>query len=214
MPNLKVLNQNGEAVGEVTLAAEIFAVEPSKQSMFDAVQVHLANRRQDTAKTKKRDEVSGGGKKPWRQKGTGRARQGSIRAPQWRGGGIVFGPTGVQNHELKMNRKARVLALKSILTVKAQESAITVVEKFDFEKPSTHQMVKALAALQTKGKVLVVATESTFSDNAILSAFNLPTLGFIGCDQINVYDIMNCDTLVLTKEALEVITEVLADGKN
>ena len=214
MPNLQVLNQNGEAVGEVTLAENIFAIEPNKQSIFDAIQVHLANRRQDTSKTKTRDEVSGSGKKPWRQKGTGRARQGSIRSPQWRGGGIVFGPTGQQNHDLKMNRKVRVLALKSILSVKAKEEAIVVVDKFDFAKPSTHEMSKVLINLKVKGKALIVATEATLSDNAILSAFNLPTLGFIGCDQVNTYDVMNCDTLILTQEALEAITEVLSDGKN
>jgi large subunit ribosomal protein L4 len=214
MPNIKVLNQNGEAVGEVTLTAEIFAIEPSKQSVFDAILVHRANRRQDTSKTKTRDEVSGSGKKPWRQKGTGRARQGSIRSPQWRGGGIVFGPTGQQNHDLKMNKKVRLLALKSILSIKAKEEAIIVVDKLDFAKPSTHEMVKVLKGINAKGKTLIVATESTFSDNAILSAFNIPTLGFIGCDQVNTYDIMNSDTLVITKEALEVITEVLADGKN
>lgn len=214
MANLKVFNQNGEAVGETTLATDIFAIEPNKQSIFDAVRVYLANRRQDTAKTKTRSEVRGGGRKPWRQKGTGRARQGSIRSPQWRGGGIAFGPNGQQNHTLKMNKKERTLALKSILTVRAQEEAIMVVDKFDFVKPSTHQMCKSLESLKVKGKTLIVATENTLSDNAILSAFNIPTLGFIGYDQVNVYDLMNCDTLILTQEALEAITEVLTNGKN
>lgn len=214
MLNLKVFNQNGEAVSEVTLASDVFAIAPNKQSIFDAIRVYLANRRQDTAKVKTRNEVRGGGRKPWRQKGTGRARQGSIRSPQWRGGGIVFGPTGEQNHSLKMNKKERVLALKSILSLRANEEAIVVVDQFNFPKPSTHAMSVALKSLQTKGKVLIVATENSFGDNAILSAFNIPTLGFIGCDQINVYDLMNCDTLILTKEALEAITEVLTDGKN
>jgi large subunit ribosomal protein L4 len=113
-----------------------------------------------------------------------------------------------------MNRKVRVLALKSILSVKAKEEAIVVVDKFDFAKPSTHEMSKVLTNLKVKGKALIVATEATLSDNAILSAFNLPTLGFIGCDQVNTYDVMNCDTLILTQEALEAITEVLSDGKN
>lgn len=214
MANLKVFNQNGETVGEITLAADIFAIEPNKQSVFDAVRVYLANRRQGTSKVKTRNEVRGGGRKPWRQKGTGRARQGSIRSPQWRGGGIAFGPTGEQNYSLKMNKKIRVLALKSILSIRANEEAILVVDKFDFEKPSTHQMSKSLESLKVKGKALIVATESTFSDNAILSAFNIPTLGFIGYDQMNVYDLMNCDTLIVTQEALEAITEVLANGKN
>ena len=115
---LPLLNQNGENIGEVKVQTSVFAIEPNTQAIFDAVLVARTNSRQDTSKTKKRDEVSGGGKKPWRQKGTGRARQGSTRAPQWRHGGIVFGPTGEQNHEIKMNKKVRQLALRSALSQK------------------------------------------------------------------------------------------------
>lgn len=214
MLNLKVFNQNGESIEEITLDESIFGIEPHTQSIFDAVRLHLANRRQATSKTKKRNEVRGGGKKPWRQKGTGRARHGSIRSPQWRGGGVVFGPSGERNYTLKQNRKERDLALKSALSLRVKEEAFVVVDKFDFEKPSTKQMAISLEKLPTKGKTLIVATFDTLSENAMLSAYNLPTVGFIGYDQINTYDLMNCDTLIFTKEAVEVITEVLADGQN
>ena len=126
MPSINKYNMQGEVVGTVELDATVFAIEPNNQAMFDAVMVYQANSRQATAKTKKRDEVSGGGKKPWRQKGTGRARQGSTRSPQWRHGGIVFGPTGEQNYKIKMNKKVRDLALKSALTVKLADKEITV----------------------------------------------------------------------------------------
>lgn len=214
MAKLQVINQTGEKVKDIKLSDDVFGIEPHNQAVFDAVQVALSNSRQDTAKTKKRDEVSGGGKKPWRQKGTGRARQGSTRSPQWRHGGIVFGPTGEQNHTIKMNRKVRVLALKSVLSEKVLEKKLIVVDKVDFEAPKTKTMVETLKNIGATGKTLFVVDEVNFSDNAILSAFNIPTVGLLYADQINVYDIMNCNYLVCTLDAVKMIEEVLLNGKN
>ena len=211
---LPLLNQAGETVGEAKVQTSVFAIEPNEQAVFDAVLVARTNSRQDTSKTKKRDEVSGGGKKPWRQKGTGRARQGSTRAPQWRHGGIVFGPTGEQNHEIKMNKKVRQLALKSILSQKLADKELIVVDKFEFDAPKTKLMVESLKSLNVEGKVLLVVGEESFNENAIYSVCNLPSVGVLYYDQINVYDVINSDVVVLTKEAVANIEEVLTNGKN
>ena len=212
MPRVNVFNQLGEQVGTMNLKPEVFGIEPNEQAMFDAVLVNQANKRQDTAKTKKRDEVSGGGKKPWRQKGTGRARQGSTRAPQWRHGGIVFGPTGEQNHTIKMNRKVRDLALKSALSTKVKDKELVVVDKFEFEAPKTKEMVKSLKALKAEGKTLIVMSEESMNDEALLSALNIPHVGILYFFEVNVYDIMNSDKLVMTKEAVKILEEVLSNG--
>lgn len=213
MPRVAMYNQMGEKVGQVVLSPRVYGIEPNEQAMFDAVLVAQANKRQDTSKTKKRDEVSGGGKKPWRQKGTGRARQGSTRSPQWRHGGIVFGPTGDQNHTIKMNKKVRALALKSILSKKLADKELIVVDQFNFEEPKTKNMVASLQALNSTGKTLIVMSEETMNDNAILSALNIPNVGILYFFEINVYDIMNCEKLVITKQATKFIEEVLEDGK-
>ncbi|MDD4123332.1 MAG: 50S ribosomal protein L4 [Bacilli bacterium] len=214
MTKLKVLNQLGENVGEIELNDAVFGIEPNTQAMFDAVNVARSNSRQATAKTKKRDEVSGGGKKPFRQKGTGRARAGSTRAPQWRHGGVVFGPDGNQNYKIKINRKVRDLALRSALSSKVKDSEMIVVDKFEFAAPKTKEMVKSLEKVNAKGKTLIIVGEESFNDNAMLSAFNIPTVGLLYVDQVNVYDLLNCDTVIFTKEAVEIIEEVLLDGKN
>ncbi|MDD3383522.1 MAG: 50S ribosomal protein L4 [Bacilli bacterium] len=214
MTKLKLLNQLGENVGEIELNDSIFGIEPNMQAMFDAVNVARANSRQATAKTKKRDEVSGGGRKPFRQKGTGRARAGSTRAPQWRHGGVVFGPDGNQNYKIKINRKVRDLALRSALSSKVKDSEMIVVDKFEFAAPKTKDMIKSLEKINAKGKTLIVVGEESFNDNAMLSSFNIPTVGLLYVDQVNVYDLLNCDTLIFTKEAVEIIEEVLLDGKN
>ena len=214
MTKLKVLNQLGENVGEIELNDAIFGIEPNTQAMFDAVNVARSNSRQATAKTKKRDEVSGGGKKPFRQKGTGRARAGSTRAPQWRHGGVVFGPDGNQNYKIKINRKVRDLALRSALSSKVKDLEMIVVDKFEFAAPKTKEMVKSLEKVNAKGKTLIIVGEESFNDNAMLSAFNIPTVGLLYVDQVNVYDLLNCDTVIFTKEAVEIIEEVLLDGKN
>ena len=212
MANVNVLNQNGEVVSNVELNDAVWAIEPNEQAMFDAVMVYRANTRQATAKTKTRSEVRGGGKKPWRQKGTGRARQGSIRAPQWRGGGIVFGPTGEQNYKIKMNKKVRVLALKSALSFKNGESALKVVDQFAFEDYKTKEMISCMEKLNATGKTLVVVTEDTADEKAWVSSFNIPNVLFVYSWEFNVYDILNCDTLIVTEKAIKDIEEVLING--
>jgi large subunit ribosomal protein L4 len=210
MARLSVLNQNGEEVSKVNLKKEIFEVEVNDQAIFDAVQVYLSNRRQATAKTKTRDEVSGGGKKPWRQKGTGRARQGSTRSPQWRGGGTVFGPDGNQNYTIKMNRKERRLALKSALTSVVKEGNLVVVDSIKLEKKSTKEMVKVIENLKLSGKVLFVIDEEGINEDAYCSVLNLQNVDVLYYDEINTYEILNHNKVVFTKEALKVVEEVLA----
>ena len=206
--NYNVVNKLGEVVKEIELNEAVFSVEYNEQCVFDAIMVARSNSRQATAKTKKRNEVSGGGKKPFRQKGTGRARQGSSREPQMVGGGVVFGPTGIQNFKIKQNRKAARLALKSVLTEKASEQNLVVVDEFNFEAPKTKEFVQILDAVKAGGKVLFVATEE--DDATILSARNLQFVKIVYPQGINVYDIVNVDTLLVSEAALKTIEEVFA----
>lgn len=206
--NYNVVNKQGEVVKQVELNDAIFAVEYNEQCVFDAIMVARSNSRQATAKTKKRDEVRGGGKKPFRQKGTGRARQGSSREPQMVGGGVVFGPTGIQNLKIKQNKKAARLALKSVLTEKVNEQNLVVVDEFNFETPKTQEFVKILDAVKAGGKILFVATEE--DDATILSARNLQYVKIVYPQGINVYDIVNVDTLLVSEAALKTIEEVFA----
>ena len=206
--NYNVVNKQGEVVKQVELNDAIFAVEYNEQCVFDAIMVARSNSRQATAKTKKRDEVRGGGKKPFRQKGTGRARQGSSREPQMVGGGVVFGPTGIQNFKIKQNKKAARLALKSVLTEKVNEENLVVVDEFNFETPKTQEFVKILDAVKAGGKVLFVATEE--DDATILSARNLQYVKLVYPQGIYVYDIVNVDTLLVSEAALKTIEEVFA----
>ena len=206
--NYNVVNKQGEVVKQVELNDAIFAVEYNEQCVFDAIMVARSNSRQATAKTKKRDEVRGGGKKPFRQKGTGRARQGSSREPQMVGGGVVFGPTGIQNFKIKQNKKAARLALKSVLTEKVNEQNLVVVDEFNFAAPKTQDFVKILDAVKAGGKVLFVATEE--DDATILSARNLQFVKIVYPQGINVYDIVNVDTLLVSEAALKTIEEVFA----
>ena len=206
--NYNVVNKQGEVVKQVELNDAIFAVEYNEQCVFDAIMVARSNSRQATAKTKKRDEVRGGGKKPFRQKGTGRARQGSSREPQMVGGGVVFGPTGIQNFKIKQNKKAARLALKSVLTEKVNEQNLVVVDEFNFETPKTKEFVQILDAVKAGGKILFVATEE--DDATILSARNLQYVKIVYPQGINVYDIVNVDTLLVSEAALKTIEEVFA----
>lgn len=206
--NYNVVNKIGEVVKEIELNDAIFAVEYNAQCVFDAIMVARSNSRQATAKTKKRDEVRGGGKKPFRQKGTGRARQGSSREPQMVGGGVVFGPTGIQNFKIKQNKKAARLALKSVLTEKVNEKGLIVVDEFNFETAKTKEFVKVLDAVKAGEKVLFVATEE--DEATILSARNLPFVKIVYPQGINVYDIVNVDTLLVSEAALKTIEEVFA----
>jgi large subunit ribosomal protein L4 len=214
MVKLNVLNQKGETVDQISLSEKVFGITPHPQALFDGVLVYRANARQGTSKTKKRDEVRGGGKKPWKQKGTGRARQGSIRSPQWRGGGVVFGPDGNQNYTLKINRKVRDLALRSALSCKALDKEIIIVDKIAFDKPKTKSMLDVLSKIKANGKTLIIASEKSFDDNAIKASINIPNLMLVAHDQLNAYDLMNCKTLVITKDAVAKIEEVLVNGQN
>lgn len=199
--SLKVLNHAGEETGKVMVSAEVFGVEVNEQVMFDAVQVYQANMRQATAKTLTRAEVSGGGKKPWRQKGTGRARAGSTRSPLWRHGGTVFGPRGNQNFKLSMNKKAHALALKSALTLKAQSKDIIVLENVDVNEVRTKTVVSLLANVKAKTKSLVVVDKD--SDAFVLSARNIPGVITVEANNLSVYDILNADSLVFTSASIK-----------
>ena len=206
--NYNVVNKLGEVVKEIELNEAVFGVEYNEQCVFDAIMVARSNSRQATAKTKKRDEVRGGGKKPFRQKGTGRARQGSSREPQMVGGGVVFGPTGIQNFKIKQNRKAARLALKSVLTEKVNEQGLIVVDEFNFQEAKTKEFVKVLDNVKAGEKILFVATEE--DEATILSARNLQYVKIVYPQGINVYDIVNVDTLLVSEAALKTIEEVFA----
>lgn len=202
---VKVYSQDGQEVSSVNLAKSVFAVEPNEQVMFDAVMVYQANSRQATAKTKKRFEVSGGGKKPYRQKGTGRARAGSTRSPIWVGGGTVFGPTGEQNFKIKQNKKAHALALKSALSLKVQKGLFVLDDLKVTGK--TKEVVAVLKAFKAENeKVLLVS-----SDDLVLQGANIVsnvTLRQVG--NISVYDLLNNNVLLITKEDVKQIEEDLA----
>ncbi len=208
---LPVLDLTGKEVEKVTLNGEVFAIEPNTQVMFDAVQVYQANLRQATAKTKKRGEVSGGGKKPWRQKGTGRARAGSSRSPLWRHGGIVFGPTGNQNFKLSQNKKAHKLAVRSALSVKVKNNELIIVKDFNLPSHKTKEMVQVMAALNVQPKSLLVESEDNL--NLAMSARNIPGVIFTNYDNVSVYDLLNADSVVMTLAAVQKIEkEMLKDA--
>ena len=204
--SLKVVNMAGEEVGKISLAATVFAVEPHKQAMFNAVQVEQANARQATAKTKVRHEVSGGGRKPWRQKGTGRARAGSSRSPIWVGGGTVFGPVGNQNFALSQNKKEHQLVLRSALSLKANKDLV-VVDEIKFDNKKTKDFVKMLAAVKADSKVLVVVSE--IDENLFASVRNVNYAKVVLPDNVSVYDLLNADKLVMSKDAAKEVEEAL-----
>ncbi len=200
--SVSVLNLNGEETEKkVNLNGDVFGVEPNTQVMFDAVQVYQANMRQATAKTKTRAEVRGGGKKPWRQKGTGRARAGSSRSPIWVGGGTVFGPIGNQNYKLSMNKKAHTLALKSALSVKASEKNIIVVNELNTTK--TKDFAKALEMLKVEGKALVVLNEENAEFEK--SARNVPGVKVVLTNNVCVYDLLNSNKVLFTTESVKAL---------
>lgn len=200
--SMVVLNQNGEELEKkVNLNGNVFGIEPNTQVMFDAVQVYQANKRQATAKTKTRAEVRGGGKKPWRQKGTGRARAGSSRSPIWVGGGTVFGPIGNQNFKLKMNKKSHALALKSALSIKANEKNIVLVENLTSTK--TKEVVKTLEALKVDSKALVVLAEE--NEEFTRAARNVSFVKVVLANNVSVYDLINATKLVMTVDAAKAV---------
>ena len=204
--NVKVLNMKGEEVSKVGLSASVFGIEPHNQAMFDAVQVEQSNTRQATAKTKVRHEVSGGGKKPFRQKGTGRARAGTTRSPVWVGGGTVFGPVGNQNYKISQNKKEHALAVKSALSLKAKEGLI-VVDEIKFTEKKTKLFVAMLDALQANKKTLVVVNE--LDENLVGSCRNVAYARVVTKDNLSVLDLLNADALVISLEAVKAVEEAL-----
>ncbi len=203
-----VTNQKGEKLHDIKLNEAVFGVEPNQQAMFDAVVMQQASLRQGTHDTKDRSEVSGGGKKPYRQKGTGRARQGSIRAPQYRGGGIVFGPTP-RSYSYKINRKVARLALKSYLSTFAAEGTLKVVDKFELEEIKTKQFAQIMKDLGLTRKVLFVFDEDEEWENAWLSMRNLPEANFEFAESVSCLELANTYTLVCTEAAVNKIQEGL-----
>ena len=206
MTKVNVLSQTGSSVGEIELNDAIFGIEPNEAVLFDAVIAQRASLRQGTHKTKGRSEVSGGGRKPWRQKGTGRARQGSIRSPQWRGGGIVFGPTP-RSYAYKLPKKVRRLALKSALSNKVAETNFVVVDALTLDAPKTKDFVKVLADLSVATKSLIVTAD--VNENVALSARNIPGVTVLTAEGINVLDLVSANKVVITKDAVAKIEEVL-----
>ncbi len=198
--SVKVFNRAGEEVSKLSLSAEVFGIEPNNQVMFDAVQVEQSNARQATAKTKVRHEVSGGGKKPFRQKGTGRARAGTTRSPIWVGGGTVFGPDGNQSYKISQNKKAHNLALRSALSLKAKQGLV-VVDELKFTEKKTKEFLKVLDALKVGNKVLVVVDE--FDENTFYSASNVNWVKLVTVDNVSVVDLLNVDSVLFTKSSVE-----------
>ena len=206
MSKVTMLNMAGHEAGQIELKDEIFGIEPNQNAVHAVVKNILANRRQGTQSAKTRAEVRGGGRKPFRQKGTGRARQGSIRAPQWTGGGVVFAPKP-RDYSFKLNKKVKRLALKSALSVKAAENKIIVLENLDLAEVKTKEMAKVLKNINA-GKALIVMEGS--NKNAILSARNIPEVKTASVNTINTDDLLKYNTLVVTKEAVAKIEEVYA----
>ncbi|CAM4253016.1 50S ribosomal protein L4 [Paenibacillus alkaliterrae] len=207
MPKVTVFNVSGAQVGEVELAESVFGIQPNVHVLHSAVVLQQAAERQGTHKTKGRSEVRGGGRKPWKQKGTGRARQGSIRSPQWVGGGVVFGPTP-RTYGFKLPKKVRRLAIKSALSSKVIASEIIVLDQLTFAAPKTKEFATILNNLKVDRKALVVT--ANYEDNVALSARNIPGVKFVAADGINVLDVLKHDKLIITKEAVEKVQEVLA----
>lgn len=206
MKKLSVLNLKGEKVSDITLKEEVFGITPNDAVLYDAITLARNSERQGTHDTKTRSEVSGGGRKPWRQKGTGRARQGSTRAPHWIKGGVVFGPHP-RSYDKKMNRKERRLALKSALSYKVIDDAMIIVENFNLESSKTKDAVQVLNNLKATDKIIVVVDE--LNENTVLATRNLENIILLTSDEINVYDIINADNMIITTDAVKKIEEVL-----
>ena len=207
MLKTNVLDMSGKVVGEIELSEAVFGVEVNESVVHDVVKNHLANKRQGTQSALTRAEVSGGGRKPWRQKGTGRARQGSTRAPQWTHGGIVFAPKP-RDYSYGLNKKSRRLALKSVLSAKVQESNLVVIDSIKMDAPKTKEFAAFLNAVGVTGKALVVTAAA--DENVIKSGRNIPGCQVTYANLINVYDVLNAKKLVVDKAALQKIEEVFA----
>ncbi len=208
MPKVALFNQDGTEAGDLELNESVFGIEPNNHVVHEVIIMQRAAKRQGTHAVKNRSEVRGGGRKPWRQKGTGRARQGSIRSPQWVGGGVVFGPTTERNYKYKLPKKVRKLALKSALSSKVNSEDLIVLNDLQFETPKTKDVIAVLNALDVNEKVLIIT--STKNENVLRSANNLKKVKVITVGEINVLDLVAYDKLILTKDAAEKAGEVLA----
>ena len=207
MANVSVYNMQGQEVGKIDLNDAVFGVSVNENLVHMAVVQQLANNRQGTQKAKTRSEVSGGGKKPWRQKGTGHARQGSTRAPQWTHGGIVFAPVP-RDYSFKMNTKEKQAAIRSALTDRVQQNKVIVLDQLTMNEYKTKEFVKVMENLKTAGKTLVVMADK--DERVVKSAGNIPAVKTTLASQINVYDLMNAQTVILTKDAVAKLEEVYA----
>lgn len=203
---ITLLNQLGKSVGEVELLDSVFGIEPSQQAVYDVVKAQRAAMRQGTHKTKTRTEVRGGGRKPWKQKGTGRARAGSNSSPVWVGGGVVFGPTP-RSYKIKVNRKVRRLAMKSVLSSKVADNSFKVLDKLELETIKTKGMVEVLNNLELTGKIAVLVNDA--NENVALSAKNIPNVTVTTVDHVSVYELLNFTTVVATADAVKKYEEVL-----
>ena len=207
MPKVDVYDIKGKKVSDIELADSVFGIEPNENIVHAVLVNYLANQRQGTQSTKTRAEVRGGGKKPWRQKGTGRARQGSIRAPQWIKGGIALGPKP-RSYKYTVNKKEKRLAIKSVLSSKVLEKELTVVDKLELKEIKTKSMVKALAALKVEGKTLIVVSEK--NKNVVMSARNIEGVKTITANNINVFDLLKYNNLILPVDTVKKLEEVYA----
>ncbi len=207
MPKVALLNQTGTQIGDIELADAVFGIEPNEAVVYDAIVMQQASRRQGTHDTKGRSEVRGGGRKPWKQKGTGRARQGSIRSPQWVGGGTVFGPTP-RSYAYKLPKKVRRLALRSALSSKVANNEFIVLEGLTIDAPKTKDMIAVFAALSIERKVLVVTAD--YNESVVLSTRNIPGVTVVDAAGVNVLDLVAHDKVIITKDAVARVEEVLA----
>lgn len=207
MTNVTLFKQDGSEDGTVEINETVFGIEPNEAVVFDAVHLQMSAKRQGTHAVKNRSEVRGGGRKPWRQKGTGRARAGSTRSPIWVGGGVTFGPQSERNYKSKLPRKVARLAIKSVLSDKVANESLIVVDQIAFETPKTKDFTTFLENLNLEGKVLVVVGEA--NDNLALSSRNLQSVKVITANSINVLDVVHADTLIMTQDALSKVEEAL-----
>ena len=207
MPKVDVYDMKGKKVSDIELADSVFGIEPNENIVHAVLVNYLANQRQGTQSTKTRAEVSGGGKKPWRQKGTGRARQGSIRAPQWIKGGIALGPKP-RSYSYRINKKEKQLAIRSLLSAKVLDNELTVVDKLEVEEAKTKVMAKALTDLKVEGKTLIILADR--NDNVLRSSRNIEGVKTIELNTINVFDLLNCNKLVLPLDTVKKLEEVYA----
>ena len=207
MPKVDVYNIEGKKVSDIELADSVFGIEPNENIVHSVLKNYLANQRQGTQSTKTRAEVSGGGKKPWRQKGTGRARQGSTRAPQWIKGGVALGPKP-RSYRYTVNKKERRLAIRSVLSSKVLEKELTVLDKLELKEIKTKSMVKALSALKVEGKTLIILPEN--NKNVVMSARNIEGVKTISANNINIFDLLKYSNLILPVDTVKKLEEVYA----